>query len=106
MVLDSPSITTRPNDITVTKGDRLVLTCHANGNPSPTISWSKESGSIRPGHPTFGSALVIPDAVKSDAGKYICTATNVYGMTTHITVASAYVAVQCKLDRTYLPQIY
>lgn len=96
MVLDAPSITTRPKDIAVTKSDRIVLTCHANGNPSPTISWSKESGSIRPGHATSGNNLVILDAVKSDAGKYICKASNVYGGATHTAVASAYVTVKCK----------
>lgn len=96
LIVDSPFITTAPKATQVTQGDTISLLCRANGNPAPTISWSKESGNIKDGHSTSGNTLVIPNAVKSDAGKYICKARNVYEMATHSATASAYVTVKCK----------
>lgn len=96
LIVDSPFITTPPKATKVTQGDQISLSCRGNGNPVPTISWSKEGGNIKDGHTTPGNTLIIPVAVKSDAGKYICKASNTYEMTTHSATASAFVTVKCK----------
>ncbi|KAK3746865.1 hypothetical protein QZH41_008123, partial [Actinostola sp. cb2023] len=96
METDPPDITTSPDNTTVTQGDVIILTCQASGNPPVSISWSRANNvSIKPGHTISDDTLTIPNAVKSDAGKYICTAKNVYGGQKYTKTAHAYVIVKC-----------
>ncbi|KAK2825049.1 hypothetical protein Q7C36_018976 [Tachysurus vachellii] len=59
-------INVRTSVQTVTVGTSVEFECHAEGDPVPTVRWSK-----------VGAPL--PDHVQVDAGQYRCTATNNVG---------------------------
>ncbi|XP_037536631.1 hemicentin-2 [Nematolebias whitei] len=70
-----------PGDVTLNKGQSLVLSCHAQGTPPPTIFWTVNS------RPFTGaavdeagrSAVIIENVTVSDAGTYVCLAENSVG---------------------------
>ena len=88
-----PTITEAPQDTTVNEGDPLQLTCKASGQPTPTITWTKDGKEL-------GKTLNIQKSNRNDAGKYVCKADN---SVKDAKTASAQVTVQCKFD-TY--QLY
>ncbi|XP_044164951.1 hemicentin-2-like isoform X1 [Acropora millepora] len=54
------------------------LNCSTIGYPQPTISWRKQGGQLPFGRSRqINGALVITNLQQSDAGNYICTATNI-----------------------------
>uniref|UniRef100_F6ZIH2 Hemicentin-1 n=1 Tax=Ciona intestinalis TaxID=7719 RepID=F6ZIH2_CIOIN len=76
------------NNVTVTLGGAVTITCDASGDPPPTIVWLKN------GTPLFGSdesitisedgtSLSMSEAVESDRGQYSCVASNDVGVVTH-----------------------
>uniref|UniRef100_A0A8C8CIC0 Roundabout guidance receptor 1 n=1 Tax=Oncorhynchus tshawytscha TaxID=74940 RepID=A0A8C8CIC0_ONCTS len=72
-----------PADVMVAAGEPAVLECQPpRGHPEPTISWRKDGTNIndRDERITIRSGkLMITNARKSDAGKYICVGTNMVG---------------------------
>ncbi|XP_008307323.1 roundabout homolog 1 isoform X1 [Cynoglossus semilaevis] len=72
-----------PADVIVAAGDPAVLECQPpRGHPEPTISWKKDGVNIddRDERITIrGGKLMITNARKSDAGKYVCVGTNMVG---------------------------
>uniref|UniRef100_A0A8C5GTG1 Roundabout, axon guidance receptor, homolog 1 (Drosophila) n=1 Tax=Gouania willdenowi TaxID=441366 RepID=A0A8C5GTG1_GOUWI len=72
-----------PADVIVAAGEPAVLECQPpRGHPEPTISWKKDGLNIddRDERITIrGSKLMITNARKSDAGKYVCVGTNMVG---------------------------
>uniref|UniRef100_A0A4W5KUG0 Roundabout guidance receptor 1 n=1 Tax=Hucho hucho TaxID=62062 RepID=A0A4W5KUG0_9TELE len=72
-----------PADVIVAAGEPAVLECQPpRGHPEPTISWRKDGTNIndRDERITIRSGkLMITNARKSDAGKYICVGTNMVG---------------------------
>ncbi|XP_035391356.1 roundabout homolog 1-like [Electrophorus electricus] len=72
-----------PADVMVAEGEPAVLECQPpRGHPEPTISWRKDGANIddRDERITIRSGkLMITNARKSDAGKYICVGTNMVG---------------------------
>lgn len=65
-------------------GSELKLTCIAEGNPKPTVIWSKDGSRF-----TAGETLTISEVNLQNAGDYQCLADNVIGThhkTIHITV--------------------
>jgi len=67
----------------VVQGRQVVLTCDADGVPSPTVSWNNQ------GEPVSGrqgmsisdtGALIISSARPEDSGPYTCTAINPAGV--------------------------
>ncbi|XP_078598036.1 uncharacterized protein LOC144874087 [Branchiostoma floridae x Branchiostoma japonicum] len=61
--------------------ETLTLTCHGNGDPAPTYTWTRDSGALPARAVVDGSAgtLTVPDATDSDGGMYTCTADNGVG---------------------------
>uniref|UniRef100_UPI00398E4458 intercellular adhesion molecule 1-like isoform X4 n=1 Tax=Pristiophorus japonicus TaxID=55135 RepID=UPI00398E4458 len=55
------------------EGKSQTLTCHAEGNPAPRVSWSKD------GKILSREKLHIPSVQLGHGGQYICTAINKYG---------------------------
>ena len=66
----------------------IALDCHASGDPTPTVSWSKLEGTINRNDPRY---IILPNGdfilttitsgtMEKDSGVYKCTATN--GVTT------------------------
>ena len=67
-----------PYNHVVNLTDRVTLTCHAEGQPTPTIRWKK--GSILLDY--VGSPLIITEVSLEDRGFYFCVATNTEGSVT------------------------
>ncbi|KAM8854376.1 roundabout homolog 1 isoform 3-T3 [Synchiropus picturatus] len=72
-----------PADVIVAAGEPAVLECQPpRGHPEPTISWKKDGMTVddREERITIrGGKLMITNARKSDAGKYVCVGTNMVG---------------------------
>uniref|UniRef100_A0A6Q2Y3U1 Roundabout homolog 1-like n=2 Tax=Esox lucius TaxID=8010 RepID=A0A6Q2Y3U1_ESOLU len=72
-----------PADVMVAAGEPAVLECQPpRGHPEPTISWRKDGTNINDRDERItirGGKLMITNARKSDAGKYICVGTNMVG---------------------------
>uniref|UniRef100_A0A8C8H0X9 Roundabout guidance receptor 1 n=1 Tax=Oncorhynchus tshawytscha TaxID=74940 RepID=A0A8C8H0X9_ONCTS len=72
-----------PADVIVAAGEPAVLECQPpRGHPEPTISWRKDGTNINDRDERItirGGKLMITNARKSDAGKYICVGTNMVG---------------------------
>ena len=72
----------KPKNETVNEGGNVTFQCNATGNPSPTLSWTKNGNAII--NQSFNNivltedsqTLTINNAQRNDAGIYICDATN------------------------------
>ncbi|XP_041482004.1 Down syndrome cell adhesion molecule-like protein 1 homolog isoform X2 [Lytechinus variegatus] len=86
------SIVSPPNSTEVVLGNELSLTCVAEGDPAPIITWSKDGRQLTADErTTIGSSglLHIRNIVAIDEGTYRCESTNLYNTAT----ASAFVNV-------------
>ncbi|KAL1509496.1 hypothetical protein ABEB36_004216 [Hypothenemus hampei] len=70
-----------PSEQIVTrKGGLVSFECKANGNPSPTVQWTKKDGLLPSGlQVETGYLLNINEVKRQDAGTYQCTASNGIG---------------------------
>ena len=68
-----------PTSLTVTQNQVATFYCSADGNPKPSVSWSKTSGTGLVNTDVQGNKLQIKNAGFNDSGNYVCTATNVFG---------------------------
>ncbi|XP_043914327.1 hemicentin-2 isoform X2 [Protopterus annectens] len=76
-----PTFTEVPGDMSLNKGERLVLTCAAKGNPLPVISWTFNNRQVAGISEKEGrSTLEVKEISKSNAGTYVCTAENRVGL--------------------------
>ncbi|CAI5441954.1 unnamed protein product [Caenorhabditis angaria] len=76
-----PQPVIEPPHLVVDEGDAAQFRCYVPGIPDCQITWHREIlGGILP-HGVYqtGNALKIPQAQIHHAGKYICSATNIYG---------------------------
>ncbi|XP_073476025.1 neuronal cell adhesion molecule isoform X12 [Aquarana catesbeiana] len=75
------------SNITVLRGEVLLLECIAEGLPTPEIRWNKEGAELpsdRVFYENFNKTLKIVDVSEADAGKYRCAAHNIRGSVHHI----------------------
>ncbi|XP_056628956.1 hemicentin-1 isoform X2 [Triplophysa dalaica] len=76
-----PAFKELPGDVTLNKGQSLTLSCHAQGTPPPTVSWTAGnqpySGVSVDG--SGRSSLIIENVTVSDGGTYVCIAENAVG---------------------------
>ncbi|XP_068200860.1 cell adhesion molecule Dscam1-like [Palaemon carinicauda] len=83
-----PSWVVEPSDVSVVGGEEVALECHAQGTPSPSVTWKKTTNGVgveewasvvgdgwRIKTPRPGS-LRIRDARAEDSGRYLCEASN------------------------------
>ena len=93
--ISAPSLLQRPVGITVNESQTAILTCTADGNPSPKVTWSKLHGSLSVGRHVIESSgsLIVKDVKPGDEGIYRCRAENFLGQVN----SSAELTVQCKL---------
>ena len=95
---DKPEITTHPQGVTPKEGNNATVSCNAIGNPSPSITWTKNGSIISTaGDPrsTFGAdnkSLTITNVSRADSGQYQCVASNNLGKATS---NAATIDVQC-----------
>ncbi|XP_006140641.1 roundabout homolog 4 isoform X2 [Tupaia chinensis] len=73
----------QPQDTEAVLGEQLLLECRPPwGHPEPTVSWWKDGSplTLQPGRCTMSrGSLLVTRAEKSDAGAYVCVATNSAG---------------------------
>ncbi|MCJ8749980.1 hypothetical protein PDJAM_G00193750 [Pangasius djambal] len=76
-----PTFTEMLGDMSLNKGERLLLACGATGIPPPKITWAFNNNIIPAhyNHLNGQSELVIERVSKDDAGTYSCVAENRVG---------------------------
>lgn len=78
-----PRITYTSSDgrVEVKKGTSVALECHAEGNPTPRITWSRKNNLLPGGEQTAITSVLALDKVdRHHAGIYQCTASNGIGL--------------------------
>ncbi|XP_060132638.1 hemicentin-1 isoform X1 [Zootoca vivipara] len=86
-VLVPPKIRSTQAHYTVAENAQVVLSCVADGMPTPSMNWKKEGQLLMSmvGKYTalsYGD-LIVDNAVPEDSGSYTCIASNVAGEDTH-----------------------
>lgn len=82
LIVDKPQINTTHLNETLNSWlyHDSTLTCEAEGNPSPTVTWSRNNMVSRSHTGTSGSASIfVSPQVEADFGSYICKAWNKLG---------------------------
>ncbi|XP_071487948.1 roundabout homolog 2-like [Diadema antillarum] len=76
-----PSFINPPQDTITAPGEAAVLRCEVEGDPEPTVTWSRDIGEIPAGRTTQlpDNSLRIRHTEEQDDGYYICTAVNIWG---------------------------
>ena len=77
--ISAPEVIVSPTSLTVIQYQTATFHCSADGNPKPSVSWSKTNGTRQGNKDGQGNKLQIRSADYSDSGIYVCTATNVFG---------------------------
>ena len=94
---DRPEFIQHPKNQTLTEGDNATFTCDTSGNPSPTLSWTKDGSVVnltsRISLSLDNTLLVITNVSRGDNGEYICVATNDVN---EVQSNSSTLNVQCK----------
>ncbi|CAL8343147.1 unnamed protein product [Lota lota] len=86
-----PSIEDDVTAVTAVKMAAVSLPCHAQGRPSPTVTWTRGGAKLSPRGGTYRilptGVLEILAAVPSHAGRYTCSARNPVGVAhKHVTL--------------------
>ena len=91
-----PKITHISANQTVNKGDNVKLNCTADGNPSPSISWTRLSDN---------SVVTMPlnRIRRQDEGGYTCTANNGIG---NPVSGDVFITVHCKYLKVHFIQLF
>ena len=96
-VTDQPKITAQPQNKTPTEGENVTLSCNATGNPTPSISWTKDGSALNSPRISLSSdskELTITNVNRSDNGQYRCVANN--SIAASVTSDAATLCAQCK----------
>ncbi|XP_073704325.1 vascular cell adhesion protein 1 [Garra rufa] len=100
------TITLSSTNTSMNLGENLEVTCHADGNPKPTILWWK-LGKTELELQSKNHKLIINNASRSQAGWYQCDATNAVGsqqIRINITVVDPSNIPKIKLSYTEEPK--
>ena len=96
-VTDQPEITDHPQNKTRIEGDNVNLSCNVDGNPVPTISWTRDESPVitseRISISDDKKQLTITNVKRTNSGEYRCVANNSLG---DATSNAATLNVQCK----------
>ncbi|XP_076086554.1 basement membrane-specific heparan sulfate proteoglycan core protein-like isoform X4 [Mytilus galloprovincialis] len=76
-----PVVTVNPTELEDTVGQTIVFQCNVQGPGPFNVIWSRIDGQGLPNRAQVGPrySLTIRDVQETDAGRYVCTATNVHG---------------------------
>ena len=80
-LLGKPFIKDLPERTILAVGDLAILTCEVNGDPEPSVTWSKDGDNNIPRaqFKNDGRILAIKDVLPIDSGVYECKASNKFG---------------------------
>ncbi|XP_026181878.1 hemicentin-1 isoform X2 [Mastacembelus armatus] len=82
-VLFAPKFKEQNSTKHITPGDNVTLDCHAEGNPEPVIYWNYSSAeNVWPTTRGHHSSIIVRGATSTNAGVYMCVATNKVGSVT------------------------
>ncbi|XP_052061299.1 hemicentin-1-like isoform X6 [Mytilus californianus] len=94
------TVTISPANAEVIRGNSQIITCSVSGNPSVTnVAWTKDGQSVNvAGNPTKYSggtpgnpSLTVTNFETTDAGSYVCIATNAVGSQSSSTSVLTYI---------------
>ena len=93
--LSAPTVLQPPVETIVNESQTAILKCIADGNPKPTVTWSKLNSVLPVGRHVVepSGTMTLNDVRPEDAGIYSCSADSLLGSAN----ASAKIVVQCKL---------
>ena len=78
--ISAPVVAVSPAKLTVNEGGSASFQCSVNGNPEPTMVWSKvDSQSEISSSAVSGGKLLLKSVSGSDSGVYKCSAANILG---------------------------
>ncbi|XP_066048296.1 hemicentin-1 [Chamaea fasciata] len=90
-----PRIRSTDTEYTVTESSQAVLSCVAEGIPTPAINWRKDNMLLRDTVGKYqtvpGGDLILDNVVPEDSGSYTCIATNTAGEDTHTVALTVHV---------------
>ncbi|XP_077098499.1 roundabout homolog 4 isoform X2 [Siphateles boraxobius] len=91
-VLAKPMLLRKPEDVSVQLGESAQFFCEADGDPMPSVEWSRDQGPLPNGRYLINPdhSLQIHYVTAQDMGRYTCTAENKLG----VSVASAKLLVE------------
>ncbi|TRY88282.1 hypothetical protein DNTS_009328 [Danionella cerebrum] len=91
-VLAKPVLSRKPEDVSVQLGESAQFFCDAEGDPMPTIEWTREQGPLPNGRYLINPdhSLQIHYVTMQDMGRYTCTTENKLG----VSVGSAQLFVE------------
>ena len=100
----APEISETPEDLTTVEGRDVVFSCVVEGNPSPSVTWTKNeqrlnftaNSRLNASSTNNNHTLTITDVHRSDAGQYRCVANNSVNTSTS---SAAKLEVHCKYHR-------
>lgn len=83
LFLGPPIIVSPPKEISVISGANVSFFCHGLGEPTPSLSWLKNSDTIQPSTRIFlddeAGLLKLSVVSVDDVATYTCVYQNVYG---------------------------
>ncbi|XP_020802671.1 basement membrane-specific heparan sulfate proteoglycan core protein isoform X7 [Drosophila serrata] len=65
-----------PNHVTFEEYQQNEIVCEVEGNPTPTVTWTRIDGQVDAHSRTYGNSLIFDSPRKSDEGRYRCQAEN------------------------------
>ncbi|KAK3104524.1 hypothetical protein FSP39_004009 [Pinctada imbricata] len=82
-VILRPRITVNPVRVEESVGQTIVIQCNVRGPGPFNVVWSRENGQQLSSRSQVSPSytLTIRNLMKSDEGRYVCTATNIHGST-------------------------
>ena len=78
--ISAPVVAVSPKTLTINEGGSASFQCSVSGNPKPALKWSKlnSMSQISPSE-VSGEKLLLKKVTGFDAGKYNCSAVNIFG---------------------------
>ncbi|XP_064480133.1 cell adhesion molecule Dscam1-like [Ornithodoros turicata] len=114
VVYAPPRWRVEPVDLTAKTSEKVVLDCQADGTPEPRVRWKKSAGTPSSEFRTIISSsrmqalvngsLVIQEVETSDAGSYMCEASNGVGLPLY-TVVQMSVHAPAKVKQRFLSHV-
>ena len=96
IILDPPSIIRSPTNVTVNRGDSVMLQCEFQGIPTPTVTWLHNNRAVASSKYSVDASglsnLTLSNIAISDSGKYWCQVENTFMA---IDSSAAFVTVYC-----------